>query len=218
MKMLLHNKRFRKNLKRWLFAYIFVMLSFSLVITYSKYITSMSVDEAARPAKFNVEIKYDESLASNCETDDITGAATCSTGSYRPTSEIPYQFSVDTRGLEVATTFLLDIKVDDDFEIIKLEEVISETVLVNKADNSEDNAETSESSPVFESRITYLEVTEDESEDPQIVRLIKEVEAGKGESTTYRITVKYKGNTDRFTNVNPYEIIKIDYLATQKTK
>lgn len=218
MKSLLHNKRFRKSLKNWLFAYIFVMLSLSMVITYSKYMTSISVDEAATTAKFNVEVKYDESLTKDCETDDITGAITCSTGSYRPTREIPYIFSVDTSGLEVATTFLLDIKVDENFEIIKLEEEVSETVLVNETESSEENAEASEEGPVFENRITYLEVTEDELEDPQIKRLIKDVEAGTGKATTYRITVKYRGNTDRFTNVNPYEIIKIDYLATQKTK
>ena len=41
MKGLLHSKRFKENLYRWLFMYVGVIALLTTVITYSKYVTQL---------------------------------------------------------------------------------------------------------------------------------------------------------------------------------
>ena len=102
MKGLLHSKKFRTNLYRWLFAYVGVIMLLTTVITYSKYISSMSLSAKKSPAKFKVaitQVDYDE---------DTT---------YRPTSEITYKFKVDTTEIEVLTELKIYVAVNSDFKI-----------------------------------------------------------------------------------------------------
>lgn len=107
MKGLLHSKRFRKNLSRWLFMYAGVMLLLTTVVTYSKYMTSKMGTNDARAAKFVVDV---ESVGDN----NIK---------YRPTSYIEKEFIVDLTGLEVTTYFELTIKKNENFNLVSMEEV-----------------------------------------------------------------------------------------------
>jgi len=111
MKGLLHSKLFRKNLFIWLFMYITVIGLFTSVVTYSKYITSMQESDIARVAKFDAAITYD-GVCSNINENEI-----CNIGTYRPTSELSYYFTVDNRNLEVSTVFATRISVLEYFKI-----------------------------------------------------------------------------------------------------
>ena len=90
MKGLLHSKRFKENLYRWLFMYVGVIALLTTVITYSKYVTQLiPTEEKARPAKFDVEIANTDSAGNDC-----TKVESVTTGIYRPTSEIKYYFKI----------------------------------------------------------------------------------------------------------------------------
>jgi len=115
VKNLFSNVNFRKNLYRWLGMYVGVMLLFTTIVTYSKYIAHFSNEASSRVAKFEVGIDY---LG-------ITGCKSgskeeiCQTGFYRPMTEIPYRFNVTTE-FEVRVFFVLTIHVATDFEIVGL--------------------------------------------------------------------------------------------------
>lgn len=125
MKGLLHSKRFRTNLYKWLFMYTGVMLLFTTVITYSKYMTRMYSNGEAVPAKFNVNIHCTEGIANNaCGTTETK---------FRRTSKIEYSFTVDTRELEVEASFFMTITVDPRFKVESLTKGSSTTNLYKGA-------------------------------------------------------------------------------------
>lgn len=104
MKGLLRSKRFKENLRKWLFMYTGVMLLLTTVITYSKYISSLQIDDDARTSKFSFAIKE-----VNC-SDYISDDNTCDAKSgekCRPTQVITSCFKVDTSGLEVDSDLYL---------------------------------------------------------------------------------------------------------------
>lgn len=111
MKWLLHSKRFRKNLCKWLFMYIGVMCSITSVITYSRYITNMQFGDKARPAKFDVSVDYLNVCAGyNCSNycDGKKATEKCELPVFRPTvKDISFYFKVDTNDLEVKTDLFL---------------------------------------------------------------------------------------------------------------
>lgn len=117
MKGLLHSKLFRKNLFTWLFMYITVIGLFTSVVTYSKYISSMQKSDGARVAKFDAAITYD-GICAGINENEI-----CDIGSYRPTSELSYYFTVDNRDLEVSTIFITRISVLEYFKNIKIYDI-----------------------------------------------------------------------------------------------
>ena len=117
MKGLLHSKLFRKNLFTWLFMYIGIMGLFTTVVTYSKYISSMQNTDGARVAKFDASITYDGVCAGINENE------ICDIGSYRPTSEMSYYFTVNNKDIEVSTIFVTRISVLEYFKNIKIYDV-----------------------------------------------------------------------------------------------
>lgn len=117
MKGLLHSKRFKKNLYKWIFMYIMTIGLFTSVVTYSKYISSMETDATTRVASFDVDITYAETCT------ELTENEICNLGSFRPTSNISYYFNVDTRGLEVTSLFVIRITVLDVFKNVKIYDV-----------------------------------------------------------------------------------------------
>lgn len=108
MKGLLQSKRFRTNLYKWLFMYAGVIMLLITVITYSKYISSFTESDAARPTKFNITVDY-------LDCKQLEDNDSCSLGIYRPTSEIKYAFNL-TKEVEVKTILALSIKVHEDFK------------------------------------------------------------------------------------------------------
>ncbi len=111
MKELLHSKGFKRNLRKWLFMYCGVMFVLTIVITYSRYISSKSVNDNARTAKFEVNVTYD-----SCSSKNITGNVTCFDNTMteaRPADIVNFYYTVDTSNLEVATKMVTTIKINN---------------------------------------------------------------------------------------------------------
>ena len=126
MKGLLHSKLFRKNLFKWLFMYITIIGLFTSVVTYSKYISSMQNGDSAKVALFDASITYDGICTTVAENE------ICNNGTFRPTSNISYYFTVDTRNLEVSTVFVTRISILEVFKNIKIYDITeTETEMTN---------------------------------------------------------------------------------------
>lgn len=110
MKGLLHSKRFRNNLKRWLLAYVGVLVLLTTVVTYSKYISSLNSKDLARPAKF--QVSFENNTVCNQEKQEK-----CVTKSYYPDSLVDYNFSIDMRGTEVKTIMIVTIYFQKEFDM-----------------------------------------------------------------------------------------------------
>lgn len=197
MKGLLQSKRFRTNLYKWLCAYAGVMLLLTTVITYSKYISRLLIQDEASPAIFDVAIKQ-----LNCE-DEKTGK-TCNQNSYWSTFPITYYFSVDTSKLEVTTKVMITLEVDDtNFEIEKLEEITNLDSITNASGTIVDlegiTTKSLDISNKTEKNLTLL---------PNYDRIVAKSGSKKG----YRVTIKYKGTNKIDGNFN---ILKINYAAEQ---
>lgn len=89
--------------------YCCVLGLFTVVVTYSRYVTVLAPKPAdARAAKFNIIVRFDgacggDSASENCEYQ------------LRPTDKIDYYFSVDTTQLEVDTDLETYIDIHSDF-------------------------------------------------------------------------------------------------------
>ena len=129
MKGLLHSKLFKKNLLRWLFMYVTVIGLFTTVVTYSKYISSMQNSDVARPAKFDASITYDGVCSGTAE--DVR----CNIGTFRPTSELVYYFTVDARNLEVTTLFVTRISIKNEFKNIVIYDITDGTKIPTSFEN-----------------------------------------------------------------------------------
>lgn len=101
MKGLLHSKKFRNNLRKWLCMYVGVILLLTTVVTYSKYISKFQGNSASNTAKFQIElepINVDEST--HLITDSLT-----------------YTFYVDVTNVDVKANLKLLTFVDSSFTI-----------------------------------------------------------------------------------------------------
>ena len=202
MKSLLHSKKFRTNLYKWLFIYVGVMLLLTTVITYSRYMTSLQVADEARVTKYNVTIApVGCKIISEVNNEDQTIKKTCDAGAYLESNKIEYYFSVDTTELEATSTFALTFKTNDKipyFDIEKIEIVNSD--LTSK----------------IPEEIVCKEACNTKT-------IINNIEARQGKITYYAVTVNYKGNSsltdDEKLKEQVYsDIVSIGYSATQVTK
>ncbi len=189
MKGLLHSKRFKENLYRWLFMYVGVIGLLTTVITYSKYVTKMVPhEETGRITNFKADIKYTDKDGNPC----VEGTR-CTTGVYRPTSEIKYYFTLETE-FEVLADLYLTTKIKDseteNFEIISIRNV------------------TTDASVAVNGERYTLEIQNELDVDNRPVPT-KEV---------YEVTVKYKGtissSTDFSKEAKP--VIEVGYTAEQR--
>lgn len=128
MKGLLHSKKFKKNIGKWLIMYIVCMGLFTTLVTYSKYISKMlSTNDGARVSKFNISLKYCDN--ENC---DNGGSNAPSDKRYVPYNEIIYYFAVDTSTLEVNAELILTARIlDNHFKIKEIKEITNSTRQVN---------------------------------------------------------------------------------------
>ena len=97
--------------------YVGVMLLFTVVVTYSRYMSSLEGSDQAKVARFEVGIRH-----KGCQG-TLTEDNVCESGTFRPNSRIEYNFEVDTTKLEVATDLTLTIIVHSDFQILDLTDV-----------------------------------------------------------------------------------------------
>lgn len=155
MKGLLHSKKFRTNLYKWLFLYVGVMMLFTSVVTYSRYITSLQTDEQSRVASFEVGIDYMN--CKNVATNDTKRI--CNSGDYRPTSEMKYYFTIDTTKLEVNSLFVLSITVKPEFKVLGLKrdnKAVDITGINNNVIRLQEQISAGEGGPsVFELTVLY---------------------------------------------------------------
>ncbi len=212
MKGLLHSKRFKNNLKKWLFMYVGVMGLLTTVITYSKYMSKFEGSSVASVAIFNVDINY-----SDCESTDIKedGINVCQSAIKRSTSVIDYYFTVDTTGLEVNTLLALTIYVNKDFNIKEL------TI----SDINEDGSLGKEESIVVNKPSTVNE--SDKLAGYLLNTYSSKINAGEGKNKKYKLSIEYAGKCtvngnecDKreidYTSVKDmYNLVKINYSATQ---
>ena len=66
MKGLLQSKKFRKNLSKWLFMYVGVMLLLTTVVTYSKYISKFQGNDEAKTARFELRMACIDNTGNAC--------------------------------------------------------------------------------------------------------------------------------------------------------
>lgn len=208
MKGLLHSKKFKKNLYKWLFMYICVMLLFTSVVTYSKYISTFLSTSTARVAKFKVGIEGE-----NCTNEENTSK--CDIGIKRPTGEITYTFVVKPE-LEVKTNVYMSILLNTNFKLIKLEKInldgtkeeVSTTnggldTLTSAVDSSTTNFNT----------YSWCLFGGDSKTSCQTNSLDGE------EDKKYQVTIKYIANNADYTSVNDktYDILRVGFSAIQIT-
>lgn len=186
MKGLLHSKKFRTNLYKWLLMYVGVMGLLTTLITYSKYISSMQADDNARAAKFLVKVSNDTGCRSG-STDDV-----CKVEANRPLEPTVYTFTVDKTDLEVSTTLITSLFVDKRFDLVSIyvgnNDVTSEFTSSGNVDNGK-----------------YYHKTETIKANDK-----------ENRTTTYKIKVKYNVIEDKYDDTNlEINAVSIGYSATQ---
>lgn len=131
MRYLLHSKKFKKSLCKWIGLYILTIVLFTGVVTYSRYISSMKAVDTARAAKFKVSI---EPLYEPCK--NIDEDTMCDLGEIRPQNTLEYDFYVDTTELEVSSDLVITIVVKDSFTNLRLYNTDTNTLLKTVTDKN----------------------------------------------------------------------------------
>ena len=184
MKYLLYSKSFKKNLAKWLGMYLGMICLLTVVVTYSRYISDLTSNEVARVAKFNVEVTYDQTCSS------LNSSETCDYGSIRPTGSWVYYFTIDTRELEVSTTFVTNIVVDPDFNNYRLYNVTNgERLYVLDADYTINN---------------------------NLITIVEDIDASSGYLRKYKLIIDYKNVNNYSQEYNYDNVVVVGYSAIQK--
>lgn len=198
MKNLLHSKMFRRNLMKWLCMYCGVMCVLTIVITYSKYITSMSANDSAKVSIFDVDVSFNGCTDENI---DNTGMKPIcyykSINPIRPIDELEFYFTVDTSKLEVNTLLYLYVTVQNQnnyFEIIDVLDVTSESEAIS---------------------IPYDNISLEETDST--IRISDDIKAAQGKIKKYKVVMKYNYAEAGYDSELPFnDVIKVGYSATQK--
>lgn len=188
MSNLLHSKTFRGNLAKWLTLYILALLIVTGVVTYSKYISSMTSTDNARQASFKVKIDKGDI----CST---TSPDLCNLTSYKPYDELEYKFSINTEKVEVLTELIVNISVNSDFEVISLNDVT-----IPQTNNK------------FE---TTMSDNIDLSFENNLFTLMGEVGPGKDNVKNYILKLRFKNNSYKV-GYDYNKIVNVGYSAIQQ--
>lgn len=198
MKGLLHSKRFRRNLKRWICMYVGVLVLFTSVVTYSRYVSNLSLNDEAKVTKFNVNIGKGEASTESGKDP------------FLPTDTIYYTFTV-TPNFEVKTLLALTVNAEDRFTIESIIEETSNLEIYNK-DIRNQNA----------GAITVsADTTVDGNNDNTKVVISRTISSAEAKSTTYKIALKFKYEDikETYYTLDEYlrekAIVNVDYSARQ---
>lgn len=198
MKGLLHSRRFKRFLRKWLFMYVVAMLLITTVATYSKYVSSYSVNDQARVTKFHLiinDIKNDNSK-------------------YSQVSTIPYEFEVDTSELEVSTLLVLSIRVNDDFKILSVEDNQHRKIYDSTFENEDEKCFQKNECNYFDDDHFY-----EISKNKNYIRLKRTVDASDNAVIKYTVNVRYNKNTSYLNDDIKFEnVVQVGYSATQVRK
>lgn len=198
MKGLLHSKRFRRNLKRWICMYVGVLVLFTSVVTYSRYVSKFSSSSSAKVSKFNIEIQKGE-VKTSSNSDPIM-----------PTDEIYYTFKV-IREFEVKTLLVLTVNAEPGFLIEKIEEADT-NLLIYSSDLS------------YENNYKYSkDGYQVQDNNQKIVSITKPITYLEGQiHKTYKVTLKFDYSSVQDTyykfkdkDLKERPIVNLDYSATQ---
>ncbi len=205
MKGLLHSKLFKKNLKKWLFMYVGVLLLLTGVVTYSKYMSKFaSASEPARVTKFNVAIldATDDNVCSEFEEGSETYTKCGREETSASDEQIDYYFTVDTRELEVLTKLFVTINIDPAFKLVDVQEEktpgVYESIL---REYNSDNVVVKYLTKTDNKGVIYNRVYGD-------TRGLKK----------YKLSIKYRTESGKVLDKKVFDAISIDYSATQITK
>lgn len=219
MKGLLHSKRFRKNLQKWLFMYVGVLALLTTVVTYSKFLTQRSVAETSRTSRFNVSIK-----PVNCSTYINDGGRTCEANSgtgCRPTQVVSSCFEVDTSDLEVDSDLYLtfdpalkDSTRDDGFYSPNITDITDEDILIDIV--GVDIISNNNATEIYPSISNGWTESKEQQGDLRL-RLLKKVDSGKGNKWIIRVRMKKdNGSVNTFTQkVESTKLVKVGYTMIQ---
>ncbi len=191
MKGLLHSKRFKRNLRKWICMYVGVLLLFTSVVTYSRYVSSLTVNEKARVTKFNVKINEIQVPMYRA---------------YYPNEKIIYKFEVKP-DFEVKTLLTLILKPEKDF-IIKSIKENNEEIYTNELGQL--NA-----IPFSVNNITTTSVNE------YNYVILSRMILNDNTSNKYEVELSYTYNNEEYYKLNLEElqnkpVIKVDYSAKQQ--
>lgn len=119
MKNLFHSKLFKRRLVKWIFMYCSVMVLLTMVVTYSRYMTSHAVGDSVRSAKFKIDIQnvlcseMAPSIQKNMSCFDAKKDYTSEEG-LRPNPKSSFYFKMNTSELEVSSKVVVFITLDDE--------------------------------------------------------------------------------------------------------
>lgn len=195
MKELLHSKEFKKNIIKWLFMYCCVMFILTIVVTYSRYITSTSGMDGAKTAKFNVNVKYDECSSIPVKDSEVCFDNTMSES--RPSDKVSFYYTIDTTNLEVKTKLVTIVNINNPskgdikyFSNFKLYKIINGNEIEVETTKSTDS----------------ITATED-------------IDLGQGKKEQYKLVMDYAyeevGYSNPITLGNNSDFISVNYSATQ---
>lgn len=200
MKYLLHSRKLKSTLFKWLFCYIGTMLLFTVVVTYSRYITSKASDDAARTAKFNVtvsEVCYGKEFVAG-------GNNYCNNGEFRAKENNSFYFSIDTSELEVSALLVTTITLNDNFSF---NEVGKEIYVYNGTAGAVD------------SWIPLKELLSSSNEykvEGNNITITENISASEGNVRRYRVDARYKNfASKRLDGEDLGEVVKVGYSAKQ---
>lgn len=191
MKGLLHSKRFRANLRKWLFMYVGVMVLLTSVITYSKFISNLNMSDEARVTRFNMKIDF-----VNCSAK--IGTNLCKYDALNPdiaSKGTSYEFTVDPSELEVNTDVTVTAHIDtqsEGFTIKNISEVMPDGTL------------------------SEVDIISKDTEGKKSLSFNEIVSAIDTRVRTYRVEVDYQedAENENYSYSKEYEL-KISYIAKQ---
>lgn len=209
MKGLLHSKYFKTNLKKWLFMYVGVMLLFTTVVTYSKYISRVDIKDEARATRFNVVLYESNKDGINCSLNEEA----CEKYKFRPDKEFSYFFTLDKSEIEVKTKLVItletiakDAKGKDMFKMTSIKNLTTNEEITYVGTNADDDNETNNLINDYKNNI-YLII--DPTEEEKVI--------------TYEVKLKYNDELKRSTSFKDsegrnifYNTVKLSYSAVQK--
>jgi len=174
--------------------YMGALCILTIMVTYSRYITSLvDSNDHGRTAKFDITINKEEcpSTDNSCyydRTDTLEG-------SIRPTNKISFYYSVDTTGLEVSTLTVITLTINKEYNRFSNPQIFE-----IKADGSEE-------------KVTPNDF--DFNTDNEI-NIQENIKASQGGIKTYKLVMDYDYTKDNSQKITYNDILKVSYSATQK--
>jgi hypothetical protein len=201
---------FKTNLIRWFVLYIGVISLFTTVVTYSKYITTLPVNDEARTAKFDLNITNDKICSSLSNL--------CGLEQYKPYDEIEYYFTVDTTNLEVLSDLVLKISVNKEFRIISFTYLGETDYSISIPEYGIVPDSLSDISLPDNFKFTYTNNSSVEDNN-NVITLVGTSGSYKSKIQSYKVKLKFMKDPydSTYSSAHEYEkIVKIGYSINQK--